>query len=84
MSHPASVPDPAPGASVSTTLSLKNNLYALPSGEIVNLPAHCCDATERFTLRDRSLVWAVRVGEGTPEAAARLAASLSKPQRGGA
>ena len=57
------------------------NTYALPNGDVVTLPAHCRDNAERFTMRDGSLVWAVRVGEGTPEAAVRLAASLPKPRK---
>ena len=37
--------------------------------------------TERFTLATGELVWAVRVGDGDPAAAARLAASLPAPRK---
>ncbi len=57
------------------------NAYALPSGEVVNLPEHCRADAERFTLRDGSVVWAARVGSGSPEAAARLAARLPAPRK---
>lgn len=58
-----------------------NSSYALPSGQIVTLPEHCADAAERFTLATGELVWAVRVGDGDPAAAARLAASLPAPRK---
>lgn len=57
------------------------NDYALPTGQVVTLPSHCHDAAERFTLADGALVWAVRVGDGEPGAAARIAASLPQPRR---
>lgn len=64
--------------------SMKNvnvNAYALADGTAVNLPDHCRDCAERFEMADGSLVWAVRVGVGTVESAARLAAELPAPRR---
>jgi hypothetical protein len=58
-----------------------NNVYALPDGQVVNLPDHCRDSLERFTLGDGSLVWAVRVLDADADAAVRLAASLPRPRK---
>lgn len=57
------------------------NAYALPNGQIVNLPDHCQDAIERFTMRDGMVVWAVQVGQGSEESALRLAAKFPRPRR---
>jgi len=46
------------------------NPYALPSGEVVNLPTHCVAIRERFTLRSGEVVLAERVG---PSRRAKLA-----------
>jgi hypothetical protein len=58
-----------------------SNAYALPDGRIVNLPDHCRDSIERFTIADGSLVWATRVIGGNADAAARLAASMPRPRK---
>jgi hypothetical protein len=56
------------------------NPYALPSGEVVNLPAHCRDNAERFALADGSLVWAVRVIAGNLAVARLAAAMMPRPR----
>lgn len=60
------------------------NLYALPTGTTVTLPAHCTDPCERFTLTTGTLVWAVRVegdqGWDAIGRAARLSRDLGTPR----
>jgi hypothetical protein len=55
------------------------NRYALPSGEIVNLPEHCTADIERFQLRNRMIVWAVRIDGRTDDEAKALAKRLPVP-----
>ena len=57
------------------------NPYALPNGQIVTLPAHCRESLEQFTLPDRTVVWAVAVGDGTREGALRIARQLPLPPK---
>jgi hypothetical protein len=63
---------------------MTRNLYSLPDGTILVLPAHCTDACERFALADRTLVWAVRVegdqGAEAQTSAARLSRDLGAPR----
>lgn len=57
------------------------NAYALPSGQIVNLPSHCTDPRERFTLADRTVVWAVRVVNGDVAGAQLVAREKAAPRK---
>jgi len=57
------------------------NLYALPTGCTVDLPSHCTDVVERFTLTTGRLVWAVRVEGGDVDRAARISRDLGTPRK---
>jgi hypothetical protein len=43
----------------------QKNLYRLPDGTVLDLPEHCTDRRERFTLADGTIVIAERVGDGS-------------------